>query len=88
MKWRKHFFWDWNLARTYWTTWRGNVWSYAMPYPKIIGTSRIRHSIRCFSRSNSIYRKELIRISRLIHSKPPAAVREFAKAFRFKKERE
>ena len=37
---------------------------------------------------DSIYRKELIRISRLIHSKPPAAVREFAKAFRFKKERE
>ena len=37
---------------------------------------------------NSAYRRELIRISRLIHSKPPAAVREFAKAFRFKKERE
>ncbi len=37
---------------------------------------------------DSAYRHELIRISRLIHSKPPAAVREFAKAFRFKKERE
>jgi hypothetical protein len=37
---------------------------------------------------NSAYRRELIRISRLIHSRPPAAVREFAKAFRFKKERE
>ena len=37
---------------------------------------------------NSAYRRELIRISRLIHAKAPAAVREFAKAFRFKKERE
>jgi len=31
------------------------------------------------------YRRELIRVSRLIHSKPSAAVREFARAFRFKK---
>lgn len=37
---------------------------------------------------DSAYRHELVRISRLIHSKPPAAVREFAKAFRLKKERE
>jgi hypothetical protein len=34
------------------------------------------------------YRRELIRISRLIHSKPSAAVLEFARAFRLKKERE
>jgi len=34
------------------------------------------------------YREDLIRITRMIHSKPPAAVREFAKAFRFTKERE
>ncbi|MEO8595438.1 MAG: hypothetical protein ABI759_19110 [Candidatus Solibacter sp.] len=34
------------------------------------------------------YRQELIRLSRLIHSKAPAAVREFARAFRFKKEPE
>lgn len=37
---------------------------------------------------DSAYRHELVRISRLIHSKPPASVREFAKAFRLKKERE
>ena len=37
---------------------------------------------------DSTYRKELIRISRLIHSKPSAAVREFARAFRIKKDRE
>lgn len=35
---------------------------------------------------DSTYRRELIRISRLIHSKPPAAVRDFAKAFRLKKD--
>jgi len=34
------------------------------------------------------YRKELIRMTRLIHSKPSAAVRAFARAFRIKKERE
>jgi hypothetical protein len=32
------------------------------------------------------YRQELIRVSRLIHSKPSAAIREFARAFRFKKD--
>jgi hypothetical protein len=35
---------------------------------------------------DSTYRRELIRISRLIHSKPSAALRAFAKAFRFKKD--
>jgi len=35
---------------------------------------------------DAAYRKELIRISRLIHSKPSAAVRAFARAFRMKKE--
>lgn len=34
------------------------------------------------------YQRELVRISNLIHSKPSAAVREFARAFRFTKERE
>lgn len=29
------------------------------------------------------YRRELVRISNMIHSKAPAAVREFARAFRF-----
>jgi hypothetical protein len=37
---------------------------------------------------DAAYRKELIRISRLIHSKPSAAIREFARAFRIKKDRE
>ena len=37
---------------------------------------------------DATYRRELIRISTLIHSKPSAAVREFAKAFRLVKDRE
>jgi len=35
---------------------------------------------------DSAYRRELIRITRLIHSKPSAAVREFARAFRIKRD--
>ena len=34
------------------------------------------------------YRRELVRITRLIHSKPSAAIREFARAFRLRKEHE
>jgi hypothetical protein len=34
------------------------------------------------------YRVELVRISNMIHSKPSAALREFARAFRMKKEPE
>ncbi len=37
---------------------------------------------------DAAYRRELVRLSRLIHSKPSAAVREFARAFRLKKDRE
>lgn len=37
---------------------------------------------------DSTYRRELIRITRLIHSKPSSAVRAFAQAFRLKKDRE
>lgn len=34
------------------------------------------------------YRHELIRISHMIHSKAPSALRDFARAFRFTRERE
>lgn len=37
---------------------------------------------------NEVYRRELVRISRMIHGKAPSAVREFARAFRFTKEKE
>ena len=33
------------------------------------------------------YRREIVRISNLIHSKPSSAVRDFARAFRFTKEK-
>jgi hypothetical protein len=32
------------------------------------------------------YRRELLRISRMIHSKAPSSVREFARAFKFTKD--
>lgn len=34
------------------------------------------------------YRRDLIRISHMIHSKAPSALRDFARAFRFTKDRE
>jgi len=37
---------------------------------------------------DSAYRTDLIRVTRLIHSKPSAAVRAFAQAFRLKKDRD
>lgn len=43
---------------------------------------------RLMSCVDLIYRRELIRVTRLIHSKASAAVREFARAFRLKKERD
>ena len=43
---------------------------------------------RLIASVDATYRRELIRLSRLIHSKPSAAVREFARAFRLKKDRE
>jgi hypothetical protein len=35
---------------------------------------------------NTAYQRELIRISRMIHSKAPSGMREFARSFRFTKE--
>lgn len=37
---------------------------------------------------DAIYRREVVRISTMIHSKAPAAVRDFARAFRFTKDKE
>ena len=37
---------------------------------------------------DSTYRRETVRISTMIHSKPSSSVREFARAFRFTKERQ
>lgn len=41
---------------------------------------------RLFSDLDTTYRRELVRISNLIHEKASRAVRDFASAFRFKKE--
>jgi hypothetical protein len=38
-------------------------------------------------RVEAMYRREVVRISNLIHSKPSSAVRDFARAFRFTKEK-
>lgn len=38
-------------------------------------------------RVDSAYRHQIVRISRLIHSKPSSAVRDFARAFRFTREK-
>ena len=39
-------------------------------------------------RVDAAYRREIVRISTMLHSKTSASVREFARAFRFKKERD
>jgi len=43
---------------------------------------------RLIGEVDATYRRELVRISTIIHSKASTAVREFAKAFRITKERE
>jgi len=37
---------------------------------------------------DATYRRELIRVSRMIHSKAPFSIRDFARAFRFTKEKD
>lgn len=37
---------------------------------------------------DAVYRRDLVRISTMIHSKASPAIRDFARAFRFKKERD
>jgi len=39
------------------------------------------------ARTEAVYRRQIVRISTLIHSKPSSAVRDFARAFRFTKEK-
>lgn len=43
---------------------------------------------RMLSEVDAAYRRDLIRISRMIHAKAPSALRDFARAFRFTKEKE
>ncbi|MGA7913827.1 MAG: hypothetical protein WCA00_01230 [Candidatus Acidiferrales bacterium] len=43
---------------------------------------------RLIARVDETYRKEIVRVSTLIHSRASSAVRDFARAFRFTKKRE
>ena len=43
---------------------------------------------RLLASVHAAYRSDLVRLSSLIHTKPPAAVRDFARAFRAKETRE
>ena len=43
---------------------------------------------RVIGRLDQVYRREIVRISTLIHSKASAGVREFARAFEFKRKKE
>jgi predicted transcriptional regulator len=43
---------------------------------------------KLMAKLDETYRRELVRVSAMIHSKASAAVREFARAFRFKKDKD
>jgi hypothetical protein len=51
-------------------------------FPRSEEQNQLMHSI------DTAYRRDLVRISTMIHSKASSAVREFARAFRFRKERD
>jgi predicted transcriptional regulator len=50
--------------------------------------SKLQERNRIIGLLDARYRKEVVRISTLIHSKPSSSLRDFARAFRFTKERE
>ena len=49
--------------------------------------SRSAEQDAMMGRVEAIYRREVVRISTLIHAKPSAAIRDFARAFRFTKDK-
>ena len=49
--------------------------------------SRSEQQDELIGRAEALYRQQIVRISTLIHSKPSLAVRDFAAAFRFTKEK-
>ena len=44
------------------------------------------HDLHLVAEVDTEYRRDLVRISRMIHSKASPAIREFARAFKFKKD--
>jgi len=60
----------------------------AGPIPKYSYLPRSEEQDDLMRNIDNAYRRDLVRISTMIHSKASSPVREFAKAFRFKKDRE
>jgi len=58
------------------------------PAPKYAYDPSSEETNRLVALVDPAYRKEVVRISTLIHSKPASFLRDFAQAFRFTKERE
>lgn len=56
--------------------------------PKYSYFSRNEEQNEWMYRVDTAYRRELVRISTMLHSKTSSSIREFARAFRFKKERD
>jgi hypothetical protein len=50
--------------------------------------SRAEQTNRLIATLDATYRRKVVRISTLIHSKPSSSLRDFARAFRFTKERD
>lgn len=55
--------------------------------PKYSYFARSEEQDEMMRQVDAAYRRDLVRISTMIHSKASPAIREFARAFRFKKER-
>lgn len=56
--------------------------------PKFSYLPRSEEQNEWMFRVDTVYRREIVRISNMLHSKASPSVREFARAFRFKKERD
>ncbi|WP_263416332.1 hypothetical protein [Terriglobus albidus] len=58
------------------------------PQPRFCYFARNSEQDALMQDVDSIYRKDLVRVSNMIHSKESSPVREFARAFRFRKDLE
>ncbi len=58
------------------------------PSPKYSYFARSEDQNEMMRQVDATYRRDLVQISTMIHSKASSPVREFARAFRFKKERD
>ena len=58
------------------------------PPPRFSYLPRSEEQNEWMFRVDTVYRREIVRISTMLHSKASPSVREFARAFRFKKDRD